>query len=100
VKIHIECKRWEGNVGEPIVRGLLGVVSDSKATNGVCVTTSDLTDPARRFVERNPQLDFIQGDALVRLMNEYLGPTWFYRIERLVAESKETIEKSHEVEKP
>src|SRR6202035_5650903 len=24
--------------GEPIVRGLLGVVSDSKAINGVCVT--------------------------------------------------------------
>jgi restriction system protein len=88
-KIHIECKRWEGNVGEPIVRGLLGVVSDSKATNGVCVTTSNLTASAKKFVERNPQLDFIPGDRLVQLMNEYLGPTWFFRIERLVAESKE-----------
>jgi restriction system protein len=93
-KIHIECKRWEGNVGEPVVRGLLGVVSDSKATNGVCVTTSDLTNSAKRFVERNPQLDFIAGDALVRLMNEYLGPTWFYSIERLVADSKKEADRA------
>lgn len=87
-KIHIECKRWEGNVGEPIVRGLLGVVSDSKATNGVCVTTSDLTSSAKRFIDRNPQLDFIPGKVLIPMMNEYLGPTWFYGIERLVADSK------------
>jgi restriction system protein len=88
-RVHIECKRWEGNVGEPIVRGLLGVVSDSKATNGVLVTTSDLTKSAKSFVERNPQLDFIAGDSLVQLLNEHLGPTWFYSIERLIVESKE-----------
>jgi restriction system protein len=28
--IHVECKAWSGNVGEPIVRGLLGVLTDSK----------------------------------------------------------------------
>jgi restriction system protein len=87
-KVHIECKRWEGNVGEPTVRALLGVVSDSKATNGVLVTTGDLTKSAKRFVERNPQLDFIAGSSLIPLLNEQLGPTWFYRIERLVIESK------------
>ncbi|MET4722471.1 restriction system protein [Bradyrhizobium japonicum] len=87
-KVHIECKKWEGNVGVPILRGLLGVVHDSKATNGVCVTTSDLTGAAKKFVERNPQLDFVSGEKLVQLLNEYLGPTWFYKIERLVEESK------------
>jgi restriction system protein len=86
--VHVECKRWEGNVGEPVIRGLFGVVSDSKATSGVCVTTSDLTESAKKFVERNPRLDFIAGSSLVSLMNEYLGPTWFFKIERLVMESK------------
>jgi restriction system protein len=88
-RVHVECKRWEGNVGEPILRGLLGVVSDSKATNGVLVTTSDLTKSAKSFVERNPQLDFIAGSSLIPLLNEHLGPTWFYSIERLITESKQ-----------
>ena len=85
-RIHIECKKWEDNIGVPTIRGLLGVVADNKATGGICVTTSDLTRTAKEFVARNSQLDFIDGRALIRLLNEYLGPTWFYRIERLVAE--------------
>jgi restriction system protein len=88
-KIHIECKRWKENIGVPILRGLFGVVADSKATKGVCIVTSDLTASAKAFVERNPQLDFVPGDILIRLLNEYLGPMWFFGIERLVRESKE-----------
>lgn len=70
------------------MRGLLGVISDSGATNGICATTSDLTKEAKDFAKRNARLDFISGPALVRHMNEYLGPTWFYGIERLVSESQ------------
>lgn len=91
-KIHIECKKWEGNIGEPVLRGLLGVVADSKATKGICVVTSDLTDPAKEFVKRNPQLDFVPGSILVKLMNEYLGPTWYFEIETLVRESKAAMQ--------
>jgi restriction endonuclease Mrr len=87
-KIHIECKNWRGNVGVPILAGLLGAVSDSKAMNGICVTTSDLTKTAKEFVQKNPRLDFIPGVKLVRMMNENFGPTWFYKIERLVADSQ------------
>ncbi|MGY4478656.1 hypothetical protein ACVILL_006070 [Bradyrhizobium sp. USDA 3364] len=89
-KTYIECKKWETNVGVKIVRQLLGVVSDRKATGGVCVMTSDLTETAKIFVAGNPRLHFVSGAELVRLMNEYLGPNWFYRIERLVAESKKS----------
>jgi restriction system protein len=87
-KIHIECKAWSDNVGEPIMRGLLGVLSDSKATNGICVTTADLTEPAKEFVRRNPRLAYVAGPDLVRLFNEYLGPNWFFKVDRLVAESR------------
>lgn len=89
-KIYIECKRWKNNVGVPIVRALLGVVHDGRATSGICVTASDLTARAKELVGRNPQLDFLSGKMLVRLMNEYLGPTWFFQIERLVADSKKS----------
>ena len=70
------------------MRGILGVVSSSKSTNGICVTTSDLTKPAKEFVEGNARLDFVTGKELIRMLNEHLGPSWFYEIERLVAESK------------
>lgn len=86
--LHIECKKWQGNVGVPVMRGLLGVVSDSKATNGICATTSDLTDPAKEFVKRNPRLDYIPGTTLVQMFNEHLGPFWFNQIDRLVLQSK------------
>lgn len=90
-RLHIECKRWEGKVSVEVIRALLGVVADSKATNGICVTTSDLTAPAKEFVARNAQLDYLCGADLIRLMNEYLGPTWYYSIERLVRESRTNV---------
>jgi restriction system protein len=85
---HIECKRWESNVGVPVLRGLLGVVSDTKATNGVCVTTSNLTATAKKFIDRNPRLDFLNGKQLVRMLNEHIGPNWYNEIDRLVLESR------------
>jgi restriction system protein len=86
--LHVECKRWNQNVGVPILRSLLGVVSDSKATNGVCATTSDLTATAKAFVERNPRLDYITGPELVEMFNEHFGPSWYNEIDRLVLESR------------
>jgi restriction system protein len=85
---HIEVKRWSENVGVPTLRALLGVVSSTKATNGICVTTSNLTKSAREFVDQNPRLDYMNGRQLVSALNEFLGPSWYFRIERLVAESK------------
>ena len=47
----VECKRWSPSrpVGIDVVQRLYGVVSGSKATGGVVVTTSRFTAPAKAF---------------------------------------------------
>lgn len=90
IDAHIECKRWRERVSVPILRSLLGAVSDNKATNGICVTTSDLTKPAKTFVDKNPRLDFVPGALLLRSFNEHLGPNWFFNIDRLTSDAKQS----------
>jgi restriction system protein len=88
VSARVECKRWKAHVGVPQLRALLGVVADAKATNGVCVTTGDFTRAAKSLIANNARLKGIAGHELIPLLNEYLGPRWFTRIERLVLESQ------------
>jgi restriction system protein len=86
--LRIECKRYSGPIGVPIVRSLLGVVSDEKVNKGVLVTTSRFTEPAQKLANRNPRLELIAGNQLILLMNEYLGPSWPLHIDRLVVASQ------------
>lgn len=86
--LRIECKRYTKPVGVEVARSLLGVVSDEKANKGTLITTSRFTGPARRFAGQNPRLELIDGDQLVLLINEHLGPSWPLHIERLAAQSR------------
>lgn len=54
----VECKRYkaQNKVGVGIVRSLLGVVVDQKATKGIVATTSFFTKDAVSFEERNTTL--------------------------------------------
>jgi restriction endonuclease Mrr len=70
------------------LRGILGVVSDGKSTNGVCVTTSNFTFDARQYAKRNPQLTLFSGKELVSYLDEYFGVTWHLRIDRLIWRSE------------
>lgn len=51
----VECKRYspERRVGVGVVRSLLGVVSDQKATKGIVATTAFFTKGARVFEQTN-----------------------------------------------
>jgi restriction system protein len=87
----IECKFYnEEAVGLGVVQRLLGVVSGEKVNKGVVVTTSRFSKTAVKYVEQNPRLELINGDLLILLMNEHLGPQWPLHIERLVSESERT----------
>jgi restriction system protein len=86
-RLLVETKRHSGTIGVGIVRQLNGVVGDEKANKGVLVTTSRFSAEARRFAQRNP-LELIDGQTLVLLLNEHLGPRWAQQIDRLVAESE------------
>ncbi|MGE0085948.1 MAG: restriction endonuclease [Desulfococcaceae bacterium] len=88
--IRIECKRYSGNVGVGFVRSLLGVVSNEKVNKGVLVTTSKFTKSAKSFADKNSRIELIDGQKLIPLMNEYLGPSWPVHLERLIVESQLT----------
>lgn len=54
----VECKRHraDNKIGVGIVRSLLGVVDDQRATKGIVATTSYFTRDAKQFEERNCNL--------------------------------------------
>jgi hypothetical protein len=73
-KFLIECKRY--NKKKPIdvglVRALLGVVHDERATKGILATTSYFTGPSREFIDRNIwQLEGRDFDGLLNWLEEY-----------------------------
>lgn len=75
-RLLIQCKRTDRPVGVDMIRSLLGVVSDERATKGVLVCTSRFTCDARRLEERNSRIDLVDHKNLQMLLNKELGPTW------------------------
>ena len=71
-KYIIQCKRYKGSVGEPIIRDLYGVVSSERANKGILMTTGYFTKQAIAFAE-NKQIELIDGEELKRLMDTYMN---------------------------
>lgn len=86
--IFVECKRYIGSIGVPIVRALLGVISDGKVNKGALVTTGHFTRHAKALAKRNPRLELIAGEDLVVLLYEHLGKQWATEIDRILLRSK------------
>lgn len=55
-----QCKRWRGNVGEPVIRDFYGVMHHEKADRGMIITTGTFTPQAREWAKGKP-LDLIEG---------------------------------------
>lgn len=71
IKIYIECKRFAPDrpVGEPIIRGLYGVMTDASINRAMLVTSSYISRDAFNFVRRQGALiELINGDDLQRLI--------------------------------
>ena len=83
----LQCKRQKGNVGEPVVRDLLGSTIHAAASGGLLVTTSDFTDAAKRWAMGKPLtlVDRTQLMALVREAFPYDAPPGFLRGSQWVA---------------
>lgn len=62
----VQCKRWRGSVGEPVVRDFYGVVQHEKADKGIIFTTGRFSAPAQRWVKGKP-ISLYDGDQLVNL---------------------------------
>lgn len=62
----VQCKRWEGSVGEPVVRDFLGSMVGMGITDGFLITTGEYTAQAIEFGERNG-IKLIDLDGLFEL---------------------------------
>jgi hypothetical protein len=50
----VQCKRYRGKIGEPVVRDFYGALRASDANGGVLITTGTITDSARLWAEGKP----------------------------------------------
>ena len=70
--IYLQAKRWEGNVGRPVVQAFVGSLAGRHSRRGVLITTSDFSGEARRYVEGIEQrIILVDGAELARLMFEF-----------------------------
>jgi hypothetical protein len=66
ILVAVQCKRWDGSLGEPVVRDLFGSMISGRADSGCIVTTGTFTAQAQQFAKGKP-LDLIGFDSLMQL---------------------------------
>ena len=70
--IYVQAKRWEGSVGEPQLRDFVGALHAHRARKGVFMTTSEFSEPARKYVEKvDFKISLIDGTKLTDLMIDF-----------------------------
>jgi len=69
-KYVVQCKDWNGSVGESVVRDLYGVMTAESANKGILVTTGAITRAAKKFAEGKP-LELIDGHQLNELLQKH-----------------------------
>lgn len=65
----VQCKRYRGTVGEPIVRDLYAVIIHEGADRCYLVTTAGISPQAHRWARGKP-IELIDGERLVRLASD------------------------------
>lgn len=61
----VQCKRWRGPVGEPVVRDFYGVVQHEKADKGAIIATGGFTSQAREWARGKP-IELYGGDEFLK----------------------------------
>lgn len=70
--IYIQAKKWEGSVGEPVIRNFVGSLARHNANKGVVITTSNFTTEAREYIKHIPhRVILIDGELLSQLLIDY-----------------------------
>ena len=65
----VQAKRYQGGVGEPIIRDLYGTLLHSGAVKAILITTGYFTEDAISFAQGKP-IELVDGDALGRLIEQ------------------------------
>ncbi len=63
----VQCKRYHGKIGEPIVRDFYGALRASDANGGALITTGTITDSARLWAEGKP-IHLYDGDQFLKVV--------------------------------
>ncbi len=69
-KYIIQCKRYTGSVGEPVIRDLYGVITSERANKGILMTSGTFTKQAQVFAMEKP-IELIDGVKLQELLKNY-----------------------------
>ena len=70
--IYIQAKRWESNVGRPIIQAFAGSLEGFRARKGVMITTSNFSKEARHYVTQiEKKIVLIDGEMLTELMLDH-----------------------------
>lgn len=65
----VQCKRWRGNVGEPIIRDFYGVMHHEKADKGMIITAGDFTQQARVWAKGKP-ITLVSGEQFLKYLKK------------------------------
>jgi len=63
----VQCKRYKGVVGEPVVRDLLGALLHERGTRAFLMTTGGVSQKAKEWIVDKP-ITVYEGENLVRLL--------------------------------
>lgn len=66
----VQCKRYKGKVGQPIVRDFYGALMHRNAKHGYLVTTGDFSAAAQSFATRKP-ITLVNGSLLRQMQSKY-----------------------------
>ena len=70
--VYVQAKRWDGNVGRPVVQAFAGSLEGQRARKGILITTSQFTPEARDYVGRiEKKIVLIDGLMLAELMIDH-----------------------------
>lgn len=72
----VQCKRYGGSVGQPVVRDLYGTMLHNKAAEAYLVTTGSITKQAQEWSEGKP-IELVDGFTLVEWIASSTGPGWW-----------------------
>ena len=69
-KYLIQCKHWNEQIGQPVVRDMFGVTISEGANKGIVITTSSFTEQAEQFA-KGKNIELIGRQELEKLFQEY-----------------------------
>ena len=63
----VQCKRYRGKIGEPVVRDFYGSLRASDASGGAIITSGTFTDAARLWAEGKP-IHMYDGEQFLKIV--------------------------------